>query len=500
MRQFIFIFGILFVGMVEARNENVLENPVVFPSGFLKGVAYSTYQNSGHNYWPSLKKRPISNWTWFENKVVQNFRIDRRKSLSHFMQSASPIDYGQKVGISADTWQHMFDDIKLIKKLGANTLRLEIPWTDLQPKKGMWNEQAFQLFDRYIDALIENGIKPMITLYHWVHPKWFQDLGGWEKSENIAYFVNYCKEVFKRFGHKVHYWCTINEPTVVSCCGYIMGSHAPGVQDDFNKAGLVLGHLLKAHVCTYTALKRMPHGDKSQICLVHQCAKFEALNRTYLKPLNSISKLMAAKFQRMFAHEVVMHFFKTGEFKYQIDKEHTIGFVDKRAPKSLDFIGLNFYADVLLGPWPTSRPGETMTDMIWAIRPNDFYNAIKEIASLGVPIIVTENGIPDAKDDRREQWITRYTNALKKAIDDGYDVRGYYYWSLLDNYEWNMGHDKKFGLYEVDTASSDPNAKTRCLRDGAKAYRDYFKVADDQTMANHSPAISRAPSYQTLRQ
>ncbi len=185
---------------------------------------------------------------------------------------------------------------------------------------------------------------------------------------------------------------------------------------------------------------------------------------------------MAAQFTRIFAHEVVLEFLKTGEFKYDIGGKH-ISFIDQRAPQSFDFIGLNFYAPVTFAPWPTCEPGEIMTDMdVWPIRPQSLYEAIKAISVLKVPIIITENGIPDAKDDRRERWIIGYTDALKKAIEDGYDVRGYYYWSLLDNYEWNMGHDKKFGLYAVDTASADPAAKTRRLRDGAKAFRDYFLV------------------------
>lgn len=456
---------------------------ITFPTGFLKGVAYSTYQNSGHHYWPSLKMQPESNWTRFENNHRQWFRIDRRKHWQTFLQSASPIDYGQKVGLSAHTWVHMFDDIKLMKDLGVNTVRFEVPWTDLNPQEGMWNEEAFALFDRYIDALRAEGIESMITLYHWVHPQWFSDKGGWEKSKNIHYFIDYCTEVFKRFGHKVHYWCTINEPTVISGCGYILGSHAPGIMNNYTKAGIVLGHLLKAHVRVYMTMKKMAHGDKAKICLVHQMALFDAAQWTYIKPLEIISTMFARQFTRIFAHEVVLHFLKTGEFNYDVGGKH-ISFIDKRAPKTIDFIGLNFYAPVTFAPWPTCNPGEIMTDMdVWPIRPQSLYDAIKTISVLNVPIIITENGIPDAKDDRRERWILGYTRALKKAVDDGYDVRGYYYWSLLDNFEWNMGHDKKFGLYEVDTASPDPAKKTRRLRDGAKAFRDYFKVCQTNVIA-----------------
>jgi beta-glucosidase len=453
------------------------QEPLIFPPGFLKGVAYSTYQNSGHHTWPSIKGRPESNWSMFENRHTQWFRIDRRKHWHSFMQSASPVDYGHKVGLSAHTWVHMFDDIKLMRELGVNSVRFELPWTDLEPQRGVWNEEAFALFDRYLDALHAAGIKPMVTLYHWVHPAWFSELGGWEKSANIVHFVTYCKEVFKRFGHKISYWCTINEPTVISCCGYILGSHAPGVMNDANSAGLVLGHLLKAHIRIYYALKRMPNGDKVQIGLVHQYTKFEVLKSVMGTPLYAVSKFMADRFNKIFAHDVVMHFLKTGHFRYQINENSSIGFYDSRACQANDFIGLNCYATVTLGPWPTCEAQETMTDMVWAIRPDSLNAAITEIAQLGKPIIITENGIPDGQDTRRHTWITGYLQALKKAVDDGYDVRGYYYWSLLDNYEWNMGHDKKFGLYAVDTLSSKPADKKRILRRGATPFRDYFVVA-----------------------
>jgi beta-glucosidase len=392
----------------------------------------------------------------------------------------------------------MFADIQLIKNLNCNAHRFEIPWTDLNPEQGVWNEEAFELFDKYIDALLENGIEPIITLYHWVHPRWFHDLGAWEKEENISHFVHYAQEVFSRYGHKVKYWCTINEPTVVSVCGYTLGTHAPGKKDHasmlrpfckdfmltllphhYDLAGTVLGNLFKAHIEAYEAIKKLPNGQTAQVAIVHQAAHFSPLLKSGIGSLvNPVSRMLARYFNKNFAHAAFMQFFTTGHFKYDLPGGKSIEFIDERAPKSLDFIGLNFYADMFFGPGPACHEGEEMSDMImWAIRPQAMYRAIQEISALKVPIIITENGICDAKDDRREKWIVGYNNAVKKAIDDGYDVRGYCYWSLLDNYEWNMGYSKKFGLYAVDTVSDDPTKKERTLRAGAEAYRDYVRVA-----------------------
>lgn len=451
--------------------------PIMLPPHFLKGVASSTYQNSGHNYWQMLDAKAESNWTWFENECLQRFRIDRRKSLSKLFQLASPIDYGQKVGISADTWHHMFDDIALMKELNINAFRFELPWADLNPREGEWNEEAFALFDRYIDALKENGIEPVITLYHWVHPRWFHHKGGWEQRENIDHFITYCAEAFRRYGHKVRYWLTINEPTVISACGYILGSHPPGVQNNRQMAGTVLGHLLKAHVRVYETLKKMPHGTEAHISIIHQLAMFEPLHRPYAYPLNRLSAVFAQHFTRIFSSDVVLEFFKSGQFCYEVSDEHELVFTDSNAIKSLDFIGLNFYSSITMGPAPTCHSGEIMTDMVWPIRPASLYEAIKRVSVLNLPIIITENGIPDAKDDRREQWILGYARTLKQALDEGYDIRGYFYWSLLDNYEWSMGHDKKFGLYAVDTRSDDPSKKERVLRKGAYAFKNLVRLS-----------------------
>ena len=496
----VFVFS-LFSSETEHAFFKKNSDGVFYPAGFLKGVSYSCYQNGGHNYWKSLGYKPSSNWTWFENEFQSRFVIDREREqgASFRFCKSSPIDRGEKVGITSDGWRHMFDDIALIKDLNCNALCFDIPWTDVNPEKNVWNEEAFQLFDTYIDALLENNIEPVLTLYHWVHPRWFHDLGAWEKEENISYFVRYSQEVFKRYGHKVKYWCTVNEPTVVSVCGYVLGTHAPGKKDyasllrpfvkdgllspfshNYDLAAVVLGNLFKAHIEAYEKIKAMPHGNEALVSLIHQAAFFRPQVKTGVGGffLNPLSKELAEYFNKIFAHKVFMDFFRTGCFTYDLPGGKSITFVDERAVKSLDFIGLDFYADMMFGPAPACERGEQMTDMImWPIRPQAMYDAIKEMSSLQVPIIITENGICDAQDDRREKWIVGYSNAIAQAIADGYDVRGYCYWSLLDNFEWNMGHNKKFGLYAVDTLSDDPTSKTRTLRKGSQAYRDYVRVA-----------------------
>jgi len=448
---------------------------ITFPAGFLKGVGESTYQNGGHNYWPSLGYRPRSNWTWHEEECKTHFTLYRqRKGGWAFlcMKKSSPIDRGERVGISADVWNRMFDDIKLMKKLGVNAIRFELPWTDINPEKGFFNEEALAYFDRYLDALIENGITPFIQLFWLVEPKWFFDLGGFSKEENIKYYVEYAKKVFGRYGHKVHHWCSLSEPGVVSACGYILGTHPPAKRACFRQAGHVLANLFKTHIQTYETLKAMPHGDKAQIGIVHQIMHFEPKSKK-----NRLHRSTANFMNYVFCHDVIMKFFKDGEFEFKPMRGKPIRFTDTRAPNSFDFFGMSIYSRMTMGPAPTCRKGEIMQDMVWSINPQSMYDAIKEAATLGKPIYVTENGFADAKDDRRPIGIVSYLNALKQAMDDGYDVRGYFHWSLLDNYEWNMGHDKKFGLFEVNTGSPNPEDKERKARPSAKLYKEYVKIA-----------------------
>ena len=461
---FLFL-AIIFSGLIAAKAE--------FAQGFLKGTAQSFYQNGGHNSWDSLEKKPQSNWTQFENSKIR-FHFDGVFVPWPFPKK-SPIAHGEKVGIASDGWRRAFDDIHLIKKLGCNAHRFSVEWTDIEPQEGVFNQEALAFYERYCDALIANGIEPMVTLHHFVHPLWFEKRGGFLPVANVHYFVRYAKKVFERLGGKVRLWCTINEPTVVSACGYILGIHAPGKVLKLYNSGIVLKNLLKAHVDVYKALKKMPGGRNAQIGLVHQAMQFEPYRHKILglTIVDPIGKQVARGFNFSFAHNAVLGFLKTGVFEYRPSRPlRGIRYTNPAAPKSYDFIGLNFYSKVILGPGPTCYKNQVMTDMQYAIRPETLYDAIKQVATLGKPIYITENGIPDAKDDRREAWIKGYVDSVHQAVRDGFDVRGYFYWSLIDNFEWSMGFDQKFGLYQVHERT-----KNRTLRKGAYAYRDYFTTA-----------------------
>jgi beta-glucosidase len=447
-----------------------------FPQGFLKGVARSFYQDGGHHAWSSRDKKTESNWQWFENHSIRC----SVKGVSLF--SRSPIKNGQMIDNASDGWNRAFEDIALLEQLGCNAQRFSVEWAEIEPEEGVFNTQALQFYKQYCKALIEKNITPMITLHHFVHPLWFERKGGFTQEENIHYFVEFAQKVFSELGADVHLWCTINEPTVLGACGYILGIHPPAKLGKVYTAGLVLKHLLQTHVEVYKVLKGMPHGQEAQIGLVHQLLLFEPYK--YLMPFglqlqNPLGALTANIFNFSFAHDTVKQFLTTGEFNYKpFPLLAGIEYSCPEAVRSYDFIGLNFYSKVVIGMGPTHYADQVMTDMDYAMRPAALYDAIKEMSHLGVPLYITETGIADARDDRRESFIKSYMGAIYQAVLEGVDLRGVFYWSLMDNYEWNDGFDMKFGLFSVD-----PTTKERVLRAGSYAYRDYVKIKANEAGA-----------------
>lgn len=413
----------------------------------------SEYQNSGAGYCPD------SNWAAWEKKGMNN---------------GHPTIYGnQKSGIACNFWKNYKQDVQLIKQLGCNAFRFSVEWSIIEPREGEFNQDAIDHYRDVCDELIKNSITPMITLHHFTHPQWFEAKGAFEQEKNIAYFVRFCARMFEELHDKVQLWCTINEPGPYVFQGYIHAAFPPG-KSNMYLAAQVLKNMLIAHTRVYKKLKSLPGGVYAQIGLVHQYLTFEAHSWNLLE-------MVPCPFMNYIFNDVILHFLKTGELFPNVPYLRTI---ISDAPACNDFIGLNFYSRVVLESsildslWnmnftqdsfgkPSCRQGEVMTDMQYPVYPEGLYDAIKAVAQLGKPIYITENGVPDWCDDRRALFIKRYLYALSQAIKEGCDVRGYFYWSLMDNFEWDEGYTKKFGLYEVDFAT-----QTRKLRHGAECYRD----------------------------
>ncbi len=425
---------------------------VSFPKNFIWGTATAAHQIEGSN--------ENTNWGEWEK--------DPRR-----------IRDGSDASKAVDGWNRAKDDVRLMKELGVNSYRFSLAWNKIEPEKGAISEDALRHYDELINELKANGIEPMITLHHFTHPLWFERLGAFEKQENIAYFVEFSKLVFKRYGGRVKYWVTINEPNVFVTSGYFNTAFPPGKSDP-KLAGEVLKNLLIAHVETYRALKSIENqnseftNQKSEIGLATSIFQFEPARRWHLGDW-AIARVSSNSF-----NESVLGFFRDGTMRFNVPLEADVNYADKSAPETLDFIGINYYShyafrfDVDFKKATASLPvdGEELTDMPYTIYTEGIVRAIDDAATLKKPIIITENGIADSRDDRRDKYIRQSLYAVSKAIRDGRDVRGYYYWTLLDNFEWAEGYTQKFGLYEVDRDTYE-----RKLRTGARAFIDTVRRA-----------------------
>ena len=410
------------------------------------GTATAAHQVEGNN--------TNNNWYAWEHQKDSNGK--------------SRIHNNDKSGIAANHWNLYRDDISLMNDLGVGYYRFSVEWSKIEPENGIINEKALEHYRDVCIALIDSGLTPVITLHHFSHPIWFEELGAFEKEENIEYYIRFSELVFNKLSDIVPIWCTINEPAVYVTQGYFNGVFPPGKKDPL-LAGYVMRNLLNAHVQVYQRLKSLPNGENVQIGLVKNITQLDPLRRWHI-----LDWYFSGILNDVFTNST-LNLFTKGEFDFYLPAMANISYENYDAINSLDFIGLNYYSRWhvkgqlnLAEPFTFElRPQDIQTDMPYAIYPEGFYKAVKTIAKLNVPIIITENGIADDKDDRRSLFIKRYLYALFKTIEEGYDIQGYFYWSLMDNFEWAEGYMMKFGLYDVDF-----NTQKRTLRSGSQSFVD----------------------------
>lgn len=419
-----------------------------FPKNFHWGTATAAYQvEGGHTH---------SNWSWWENQKNKNGK--------------PKIDNGDKAGLATDHWNLYPKDIELMEELGVNAYRFSLSWSKINPEEGKFDSDAIQHYSAVIDSLLAKEIKPNITLHHFEEPLWFMNKDGFEKEENISYFLLFVKTVFEKYSNQVTYWTTFNEINVYTNLAFMSDIFPPGKKDS-KIAGKVLKNILIAHTQAYKMMKNLSNGKETQIGIVKDIFFFEPKNRWNL--LDWIGALVANDN----FNNSSLNFFETGKYHFRVPFQANENYLDKDAPNTIDFMGLNYYShyattfkfiehEKMFSP----VAGEEMTDMDYTVYPEGIYRAIKRMSRIKKPIIVTETGIADAQDNKRGLFIERELFAISEAIKDGYDVRGYYYWSLIDNFEWSLGYAKKFGLYSVNLKTQE-----RKLKDGGKHYQAIVK-------------------------
>ncbi|MBQ9713951.1 MAG: family 1 glycosylhydrolase [Clostridia bacterium] len=384
--------------------------------------------------------------------------------------------------VACDHYHRYKEDVALMKKIGLKSYRFSISWARIFPDdSGKINEKGLQFYKNLVNELIEAGIKPMCTLYHWDMPMWVFEKGGWEKEENIPYFVRYAEACVKELSDKIEYWLTFNEPEAFISAGYESGEHAPFLQLSGERVKAITRNVMLAHGRAVLAMRKAA-ARPIKIGTAHAACVTSPANETP----EEIEKARVSTFETdrpyfcsWWADPVFLGKRQAGT-NYLSDEDLKI------IHQPLDFYAFNMYnADGYGAPKnqsnPRSYPGYPLTAMDWPITPECLYWGARFCYErYGLPIMITENGMAnldfimldgEVHDPQRIDYVHRHLLGLKRAADEGVPVIGYQYWSIMDNFEWALGYSRRFGLIYVDYPT-----QRRILKDSALFYAEVIKT------------------------
>ena len=429
-----------------------------FPEGFLWGAATSAYQIEGS---PLADGAGASNWHRF----------------SHTPGMTRNGDTGD---VACDHYHRYRDDVELMSKLGLNTYRFSIAWGRVLPEgTGRVNERGLDFYSRLVDSLLERGIAPNATLYHWDLPAALDDRGGWLNRDIAEWFADYATVMFDRLGDRVPMWATINEPWVIMDGGYMHGKLAPGHRSPY-EAAIVSHNVLRAHGRGVQAFRASQSSERSQIGMVVNLepkyaasdsiedtaatARADAyINRQYLDPL----------FLGQYPEEMAEIFGDAWQ-EWPADDMRLIG-------EKIDFLGINYYTrsvsrndeqSLPVRASGVAQPQHIHMETGWEVYPEALTRVLLWVKERygNMPLYVTENGaafydspapIDGVVDDPlRVAYLRGHLTAVRDAMRQGVPLRGYYAWSLLDNFEWSQGYTRRFGIVHVDYATQERTIKS----------------------------------------
>jgi beta-glucosidase len=437
-----------------------------FADQFVWGVATSAYQIEGAAYEDGKGKSIWDTFAAVPGNVANN-------------------DHGEN---ACEHYRLYKEDIAIVKSLNVQSYRFSVSWPRVFPEgNGRLNDKGLDFYKRLIDELLNCGIDPMLTLYHWDLPQALQDSGGWLNRDTALRFADYSAYMFEQFGDRVKKWVTINEPWVISYLGHYTGEHAPGMK---NISAFLSSahHVLLAHGESVRRFRESNAKDGNIGIVLNMAQVYAAgesegdlraarvwdglLNRWFLEPV--FKGRYPEDMTALYTHFTEMNYIHPGDMEV--------------ISQATDFLGVNYYSvsrlkdginDFGIEHVPVASP---VTDMGWEIAPNGLLELLRRLQSeiRGLPIVITENGAafddtinPDGSidDDDRLKYIQDHIEVCLRAIAEGINLKGYYVWSLLDNFEWAFGYAKRFGIVHVDF-----DTLQRTLKKSAHWYRDFVNT------------------------
>ncbi len=387
-----------------------------FPKGFLWGTATSAHQVEGNNINSDW-------WLWEQQNKGKVLPVKEKKFKNQKFEPS---------GKACDQYHLYEKDFDLIKEMNNNAYRMSIEWARIEPKEGKWDLDELEHYKDVLRALKKRQIQVMLTLHHFTNPQWFAMKGGWTNWRSPKYFKRYAKFVIENLGSLVDFWITINEPEIYMDMSYLSGFWPPQVKS-VKQAAKVYLNMIRAHKKVYKLIHKLMDNKekKAQVGVTINVMSFTSYKKHSLIELFYIHA----------ADRLINHSF------YDLTKKYH------------DFLGINFYFRVRLKQKEGSLMPEVMhikeqerevSDMGWLIYPHGIFSVLMDFKDFNLPIYITENGIATTDDKKRVKFIVNYLAEIYRAIQGGVDVRGYFYWSLLDNFEWDKSFGPKFGLVEVN--------------------------------------------------
>lgn len=391
----------------------------LFPKEFLWGAATAAHQVEGGNF--------NNDWWEFE-----------QKGLIHDSSSSHP---------SCDHYNLYQQDIELLKKIGCNAYRFSIEWSRVEPKEEIFDDEEWKHYEKFIEALRKENIEPVLTLHHFTNPLWAIQKGGWRSEQSVLWFARFVEEVVKRFKGKVHWWITINEPNVYILLGYLAG-YWPPQKKSLVSTAQVYKNMVEAHKKAYEII-HLSCPD-SYVSIAHHWTVFDSWSTCLGERI--LTSLADWLWNRIFLESIRGY---------------------------LDFVGLNYYTrqrirlnfrspqNFFVNAFPT--PGKEAGFAIWENYPEGLLRALRRLKEFKLPVIITEYGMPRGFKVDPPDYLKEGIKGMKRALNEDVNVKGFFYWSLMDNFEWREGLSARFGLYEVDYS-----AQKRTLTPAGEIYSKHL--------------------------
>lgn len=411
-----------------------------FPPGFLWGVSTAAHQVEGDNH--------NNQWAAWEQ--------------------AGRVKSGDSCGKACDWWSNAERDFDLAQEIGINALRLSIEWSRIEPTPGHYDAAALGRYRQMLEALHQRGIRPMVCLHHFTHPQWFEKEGAFLGGAADR-FVSFARHVVSSLGDLCQHWVTFNEPNVCATLGYVLGEFPPGKRGKILQAVSLINTLARIHAQTYHAIHELQPG--AQVGWAHNFVVFHPAN-----PRSRLDRRITGVVNELF-NESFLRLIEQGMLRFPL-RLLSGDLRDVRG--TCDFVGLNVYSRFHVA-FDTKLPSQMFARVFvpphvpqgdhgveqpyGEAYPPAIRAAVERVARIGKPIYVLENGVPDSSDRIRPWLIVNAVQELDRLIQEGRDVRGYFHWTLTDNFEWSEGWKLRFGLVALD-----PKTQQRTMRNSGRLY------------------------------